>query len=300
MTVATLPHRVTLPRLLAVDAVDGPVPCVDDLPGLLGEAGLDGLGLAVTRPARGVVVVARDGDPACHNNETLLRRSPLLVDEGLHHVTAALHRTAAAPVLALPAEALAQIALLARYGAAWFRAVGTPDAPGSVLCTVHAGETLPQVVETAVGTPVRTLLGASARNAQAVLVGGSRGTWVATERALAARWETGSLGVPVGEPRVLTAFPQGRCGVDETLRLLRLQERSCRVDLTRIVGALADLTRPTAFDAVVRWSTQSHARGHCRHAVDAARLLRSALAVFPQEFEAHAAGRCGASVQPSR
>jgi hypothetical protein len=299
MTTATLPHRVTLPRMLAVDAVDGPVPGVDDLAGLLGEAGLDRLALTVTRPARGAVAVAGDRDPDCHNNETLLRRSPRLVEEGLHHVTAALQRAPAAPVLALPAEALAQIALLARYGAAWYRAVGTPDAPGSVLCTVHVGETLPQVVETAVGTPVRTLLGASARSAQAVLVGGSRGTWVPTERALAARWETGSLGVPVGEPRVLTALPQGRCGVEETLRLLRIQERSCRVDLIRIVGALCDLTRPAAFDAVVRWSTQSDARGHCRHAADAARLLRSALAVFPREFEAHAAGRCTAVTRAS-
>jgi hypothetical protein len=157
---------------------------------------------------------------------------------------------------------------------------------------------LPQVVETAVGTPVRTLLGPLVREAQAVLVGGTNGTWVPAGRALGSRWDAAELGVPLGGARVLTALPSGRCGLDETMVLLRRQARCCGAELPRIVAALADLTQPGAFDTVVRWSTQSATRGGCRHTNDAARLLLSALAAFPAAFEAHAAGECAARRSP--
>ncbi|WP_370098075.1 hypothetical protein [Streptacidiphilus sp. MAP12-20] len=89
-----------------------------------------------------------------------------------------------------------------------------------------------------------------------------------------------------------TVAPAKFCGVAETLLLLRAQACDCRGDLPRIAAALADLSRPGAFDTVVRWATQSRVRGRCRHADEAARLLVGALADFPGEFEAHAAGTC--------
>ncbi len=286
-------HRLTLPRLLAQDAVQGPPPVGVDLHALLTEAGSADLAERLREPAARVLVISGDGDPTCHNNETVLRRAPLLVEEGLRHVEAALRQAPFAPPLAVAAETLAQIALIARYGAAWFRAVGTPAAPGSVLCTVHTGTGLPQVVETAVGTPVRTLLGADhARTAQAVLLGGVSGVWVPGPRALDTRWE------PRGEgARVIAALPYGRCGVAVSARMPRLAASRCRggeAEALRIASALDDLSVPGAFDAVVRWSTQATERADDPATHAAARLLLSALAVFPREFEAHAAGRCTA------
>lgn len=295
MTTTTTGHRLTLPRLLAQDAVAGPPPAGGDLVRLLAEAGLPGLAERLRRPASRVLVISGDGDPTCHNNETVLRRAPRLVEEGLGHVETVLNRSPSARPVAVAAETLAQIALIARHGSAWFRAIGTPEAPGSLLCTVHAGAGLPQVVETAFGTPVRTLLGAgAARSAQAVLLGGVTGVWLPARRALEARWEPRGDGA-----RVIAALPRGRCGVTEAARMLRLAAPRCRGGIGQLAAALDDLAAPGAFDAVVRWSTQSAQRVDDGATHAAARLLLSALASFPEEFEAHATARCAAEPRES-
>jgi NADH:ubiquinone oxidoreductase subunit F (NADH-binding) len=56
------------------------------------------------------------------------------------------------PTLLQNVETLAHLALISRFGAAWFREVGTPDDPGSVLITVSGGVTRSGVYEIAAGT----------------------------------------------------------------------------------------------------------------------------------------------------
>ena len=90
------------------------------------------------------------------------------------------------PTLVQNVETLGHLALIGRYGAAWFRAVGTPQEPGSLLVTILGAVHEPGVFEAAVGTPVMDVLGlaggASAR-LQALLIGGYFGSWVSATAA---------------------------------------------------------------------------------------------------------------------
>ena len=78
-------------------------------------------------------------------------------------------------------ETLAHLALIARYGASWFRSVGTPTEPGSMLVTVLGAVREPCVLEIAIGTPIGRVLelaGGASAPLQALLLGGYFGDWV--------------------------------------------------------------------------------------------------------------------------
>ena len=86
-----------------------------------------------------------------------------------------------APTLVQNVETLAHLALIARYGASWFRSAGTPAEPGSMLVTVLGAVREPGVLEVAIGTPVGQVLelaGGASAPLQALLLGGYFGTWV--------------------------------------------------------------------------------------------------------------------------
>ena len=83
------------------------------------------------------------------------------------------------PTLVLNAETLAQVALVARHGAAWFRSAGTADDPGTSLFTVTGSVSRPGVVEADRGSALRDVLAAAQPvRPTAVLVGGYHGAWV--------------------------------------------------------------------------------------------------------------------------
>ena len=121
-------------------------------------------------------------------------------------------------------ETLAHVALIARYGADWFREVGAPEAPGTCLVTISGGVECPGVVEVATGTPVSEIVGLARPSApaQAVLVGGYGGTWLSGEEPGTpfAPVELRRLGASMGAG-VLVVLPSGSCGIKETERIAR-------------------------------------------------------------------------------
>jgi NADH:ubiquinone oxidoreductase subunit F (NADH-binding) len=213
------------------------------------------------------------------------------------------HGIGGAPTLVQNVETLAHLALIARHGAAWFRAVGTHDEPGSMLCTVRQTDERTDVVETAIGTPLPVLLGLT--DARAVLVGGYHGAWVPAAQAPRLSLSNASLR-PYGSflgAGVLAALPADRCGLAETARVARYlavesagQCGPCLNGLPRIATALASLAglRPHArvLADLERWSSLVVRRGACQHPDGTVRLVRSALDVFRDEIRQHERGRC--------
>jgi NADH:ubiquinone oxidoreductase subunit F (NADH-binding) len=203
-------------------------------------------------------------------------------------------------------ETLAHLALIARYGHAWFRDAGTPGEPGTMLCTLRQADGSCAVAETAIGTPLAALLDLG--DASAVLVGGYHGAWLGAGQAAELTLANAALrplGAAIGAG-VLAALPAGRCGLAETARVTRYlalesagQCGPCLNGLPRIAAALAHLAGPRPGPEVLadlgRWAGLVEGRGACHHPDGTVRLVRSALRVFAAEISAHQQGRCSAA-----
>jgi NADH:ubiquinone oxidoreductase subunit F (NADH-binding) len=211
-----------------------------------------------------------------------------------------------APTLVQNVETLAHLALIARYGAAWFRSAGTPAEPGTMLVTVLGAVREPGVLEAGTGIPVGQLLelaGGASAPPQALLLGGYFGAWVEAARASARPFSSAGLADLDAGPGagLVAALPAGACGLAETARVVRYlagesagQCGPCRFGLPAITGQVGQLaSRRSAEPRLLRrWLDQVDGRGGCAHPDGAVRLVRTALRTFGAELERHAAGRC--------
>ena len=209
-----------------------------------------------------------------------------------------------APTLVQNAETLAHLALIARYGPRWFRAVGTDEEPGSMLTTVYRPDRRTAIHEVPVGVPLRALL---PTDAQAWLVGGYHGVWLPLPEAKELTLDHASLRAFGAAPGagVLAALPSDRCGLAETARIVGYlaaesagQCGPCLNGLPRIAAALRELAgaghRRQVRADLERWSGLVTGRGACNHPDGTVRFVRSALRVFTPEIDRHAKGHCSA------
>jgi NADH:ubiquinone oxidoreductase subunit F (NADH-binding) len=212
-----------------------------------------------------------------------------------------------APTLVQNVETLAHLALIARRGPRWFRAVGTADEPGSMLATVRRADGQPRITEVPLGMPLKELIG-DVRPDQAVLLGGYHGTWISGQHAATLTLDNAALvpaGARVGAGIVIT-LPADRCGLVETANVVRYlalesagQCGPCLNGLPRMAAAFAELARgrarPQTRGDLERWCGLVAGRGACHHPDGTANLVRSALITFAAEVDRHAKGRCSAA-----
>jgi NADH:ubiquinone oxidoreductase subunit F (NADH-binding) len=212
------------------------------------------------------------------------------------------------PTLVQNVETLAHIALIARFGADWFRELGAA-ASGSALVTVSGAVRRPGIYEIALDMPVGDLLrqaGGPSEPPQAILAGGYFGGWLPYEQC---------LGVPVSDPAlraagatlgpgVLVLLPESACGLAETARIagyLASQSAGQCGPCLNGLPALADMLGRLAFGRADRraldWAQQLLGlvarRGACHLPDGTAAFVASSLRAFGAELSRHASsGPC--------
>ena len=118
------------------------------------------------------------------------------------------------------------MALIARHGHDWFRALGTRDEPGSGLFTVSGAVGRPGVYEAAFGSPLRALVaqaGGVRGEPGAFLVGGFFGSWIepCTAQGLSLLdSELAQAGAGLGAGAI-AVLPAAACGLDQSARVAR-------------------------------------------------------------------------------
>lgn len=213
------------------------------------------------------------------------------------------------PTLVQNVESLAHAALVARFGADWYRSAGRHESPGTALVTLTGAVAEQGVREIELGTTVGEVAaqaGARATGTRAVVLGGYFGTWAhagdvwdlpldpATMRSVGLTFGCGIVGL----------LPTDVCGVAATARIMGFMANEsagqcgpCLYGLRALGDATARVATGRAgadeLGHIERWTSQIGGRGACHHPDGAVQLMASALNVFGDEFRHHAlTGRC--------
>jgi NADH-quinone oxidoreductase subunit F len=216
------------------------------------------------------------------------------------------------PTVVNNAETLANIPLIARNGAAWFRNWGTPESPGTMLFCLGDEMKNPGVYELPMGTPVRYLyedLGGglkSERQLKAFLPGGPSCAFLTPEQ-LGTRLDPESLkkaGSTLG-CGVMRFYDEDACMVDETLHIAHFFTRescgqcpACRMETAMLSTMLERIQQgkgdAALFDQFQKVLDFNRGKGYCALINMPGPPIMSALSLFREEFEFHLRhGRCG-------
>jgi NADH:ubiquinone oxidoreductase subunit F (NADH-binding) len=220
------------------------------------------------------------------------------------------------PTLVQNAETLAHVGLIARYGAEWYRRLGTESCPGTGLMTLRGNVKRPGVYEVDLGATLGGVLeatGGTVTPPGGALLGGYFGAWLAP----------GSIrNMPLDVDRlrkehkasfgcgILAVLPEGGCAIVESTRILTYLAAETAGQCGPCVNGLAALSEtmervaasqpePGDYERVMRWIDMVRGRGACNHPDGAVGQLSSALTVFKEHLNTHLAGfRCrGTQVQ---
>ena len=211
------------------------------------------------------------------------------------------------PTLVQNVETLAHVALIARYGPRWFRSIGTPAEPGTMLVTL-SGTAAPGILEVPLGIPLGDLLrDHAAPDVRALLLGGFHGAWIPgalTAQACLSRESLSPLGATPGAG-VVHVLGAAECGLRRSADIatyLAQQSASqcgpCLNGLPALADTLTQLAyrrpQPNAVREATRLVALVDGRGACKHPDGTARFIRSALHTFTNDLALHLRGRCEA------
>jgi NADH:ubiquinone oxidoreductase subunit F (NADH-binding) len=212
-----------------------------------------------------------------------------------------------APTLVQNVETLCHVALIARFGSAWFRELGTTREPGSVLVTISGAVRRRGIHEFELGTPLSHVVseaGGLTGASSGLLVGGYFGSWLAASAIEELRLLEADLSLGA---RAIVVLPADTCAIGEVARVTRYlagasagQCGPCVHGLDAIAGAMEQLVTGSADAAtrIRRWADMVAGRGACRHPDGATQFVSSALDVFADEVSSHVRyGRCPSRVR---
>jgi NADH:ubiquinone oxidoreductase subunit F (NADH-binding) len=217
------------------------------------------------------------------------------------------------PTLVNNVETLAHVALVARYGHDWFRSIGDPAEPGTMLVTLSGAQPRRRVVEVPTGTPMTEVLAHGGvmglGGVGAVLVGGYHGTWLTAAAVGGARLSRASLARWGASPGagVVHVLSIDECGLARTADIVAyLAEQSarqcgpCLNGLPRLAELFDELAYGRVTDSLMaelcRMLGLVDGRGSCKHPDGTVRLARSALDAFAADIALHRAGQCTAAL----
>ncbi len=209
------------------------------------------------------------------------------------------------PTVVNNVETLANIPLIMRHGAAWFRKYGTPESPGTMIFCLGEEMTNTGAYELPLGTPLRKLyedVGGGIKgekHLKAILPGGPSCAFLTPDQldvpldpeSLKAAGSTLGCGV-------MRFYAEGTCMVQETLRIAQFFARescgqcpACRMETTmlstmleRIHSGKADAALLDQFQKIVDFN---RGKGYCALVNMPGPPVLSALRLFHEDFDHH-------------
>jgi NADH-quinone oxidoreductase subunit F len=223
------------------------------------------------------------------------QKPPYPATNGLHDM----------PTVVNNVETLANVPAIVARGAAWYRGIGTPDSPGTMLFTTLERVKRPGIYELPFGTPLRRLYEDCAgglddpRPLRAILPGGPSSGFLLPDALdlpldyQAFRDAGSSLGCGV-----MTYYPEGTCMVEEVQRIAQFfaaescgQCPACQMETQQLVRILDQVQSGKAPAAVLgtvdRVIQFARGKGFCSLISMPAAPLQSALKLFPEDFQHH-------------
>jgi NADH:ubiquinone oxidoreductase subunit F (NADH-binding) len=214
------------------------------------------------------------------------------------------------PTLVNNVETLANVPHILARGPDWFRSMGTPESPGTIVTTVVGDVAAPDVGEVELGTPLSAVIDAvgggvtRGHRIKAVFSGVANPLVNAAQLDVPVSYEGfRAIGSGMGAAGFIV-YDDTTCMVDTAYRLSRFlsiescgQCPPCKIGSSEITNHLEQLEIGAGTEEDLRWIVHWLARvtdgNRCYLAVEEQVMVDSIMQAFPDEFAEHVElGRC--------